>query len=143
MTTVWSRRIRQNTDLRRSERAVEEFQSRITELRSETYEAPEPVSYELQIKTDDSGNNTTSETLSFTISEKAFNVQTDGSGSGQSDGSSGITTKEKKITFHTGTDAQTVYDTQFAGYDELVTIMDKNSPSYTPDTPDSESVQVD
>lgn len=122
---------------------VDFYESYISAVEAQEYAEPEAVSYSLAITTDDSGNNADDETISFTHSELLtadYEDYLDTYGSTTID--SVLVEDDEDVTFDVGTDAQTIYDTQFGGYDDLYTKV-TDSVGYVLDTPDTEGVEVD
>lgn len=105
------------------------------------YNEPQPVKYTLSIKTDDTGNNTASEQLSYPTTgqegcEKAFNDWLENG------------TPYKKTESMGGKElapipSAQVYDMWFGGYANLITRVDQGQISFSVDTPKTEGVKVD
>ncbi|MGI6215991.1 MAG: hypothetical protein ACOYIK_00080 [Coriobacteriales bacterium] len=104
-------------------------------LDSATYQAPEPVSYELRVKTDGTGNNTEEETIVYT--HNLLDLVNENSVYDPS---------EEKLSFDASTGVSTVYDNLFAGFTgdyDLYTIVSSEEATFTLDSPDSNGVTVE
>lgn len=119
------------------------YQGRLDTLNSLKYQTPKPVKYELAIKTDDSGNAATDESLNFEAEIFDLEAFLHATGSDQDDTDAPYTSKKQNITFGVGGAVRTVYDTRFGGYNKLITIIDGDTNPYTLDSRDSKGVTVD
>lgn len=114
-----------------------------------TYQQPKAVSFTLTVKTDDTGNNTQSETLSFEYTSLNSAYFYSGSNIGSSPDRYAdeelYETDQEKIELWSSNYSTTsiVYDTTFAGFAGLATIVNEGHAGFTWDSPDSKGIEVD
>lgn len=128
--------------------------------KSATYQEPKAQPYTLRIETDGTGNNTQSETISFDapsysfykaqlghIGESDYEEQTPADvlnwGINVSYIEAGKAIRNERIELFSPVDKQTVYDTTFAGFSGLATIVKENHAGFVLDTPDTKGIEVD
>lgn len=128
--------------------------------KSATYQEPKAQPYTLRIETDGTGNNTQSETISFDapsysfykaqlghIGESDYEEQTPADvlnwGINVSYIEAGKAIRNERIELFSPVDKQTVYDTTFAGFSGLATIVNENHAGFVLDTPDTKGIEVD
>lgn len=128
--------------------------------KSATYQEPKAQPYTLRIETDGTGNNTQSETISFDAPSYSFYKAQLGR-MGQSDyeeqtpadvltwginvssAEAGKAIRNERIELFSPVNKQTVYDTTFAGFSGLATIVNENHAGFVLDTPDTKGIEVD
>lgn len=128
--------------------------------KSATYQEPKAQPYTLHIETDGSGNNTQSEMISFDAPSYSFYKAQSGR-KGQVDDEeqtpadvltwginvsyteAGKAIRNEKIELFSPVNKQTVYDTTFAGFSGLATIVNENHAGFVLDTPDTKGIEVD
>lgn len=128
--------------------------------KSATYQEPKAQPYTLHIETDGSGNNTQSETISFDAPSYSFYKAQSGR-KGQVDDEeqtpadvlnwginvsyteAGKAIRNERIELFSPVNKQTVYDTIFAGFSGLATIVNENHAGFVLDTPDTKGIEVD
>lgn len=128
--------------------------------KSATYQEPKAQPYTLHIKTDGTGNNTQSETISFDAPSYSFYKAQLGR-MGQSDyeeqtpadvltwginvssAEAGKAIRNERIELFSPVNKQTVYDMTFAGFSGLATIVNENHAGFVLDTPDTKGIEVD
>lgn len=128
--------------------------------KSATYQEPKAQPYTLRIETDGTGNNTQSETISFDapsysfykaqlghIGESDYEEQTPADvlnwGINVSYTEAGKAIRNERIELFSPVNKQTVYDTTFAGFSGLATIVNENHAGFALDTPDTKGIEVD
>lgn len=128
--------------------------------KSATYQEPKAQPYTLRIETDGTGNNTQSETISFDapsysfykaqlghIGESDYEEQTPADvlnwGINVSWAEAGKAIRNERIELFSPVNKQTVYDTTFAGFSGLATIVNENHAGFVLDTPDTKGIEVD
>lgn len=128
--------------------------------KSATYQEPKAQPYTLRIETDGTGNNTQSETISFDapsysfykaqlghMGESDYEEQTPADvlnwGINVSYTEAGKAIRNEKIELFSPVNKQTVYDTTFAGFSGLATIVNENHAGFVLDTPDTKGIEVD
>lgn len=128
--------------------------------KSATYQEPKAQPYTLHIETDGSGNNTQSETISFDapsysfykaqlghMGESDYEEQTPADvlnwGINVSYTEAGKAIRNERIELFSPVNKQTVYDTTFAGFSGLATIVNENHAGFVLDTPDTKGIEVD
>ena len=128
--------------------------------KSATYQEPKAQPYTLRIETDGSGNNTQSETISFDapsysfykaqlghMGESDYEEQTPADvlnwGINVSYTEAGKAIRNERIELFSPVNKQTVYDTTFAGFSGLATIVNENHAGFVLDTPDTKGIEVD
>lgn len=128
--------------------------------KSATYQEPKAQPYTLRIETDGTGNNTQSETISFDapsysfykaqlghIGESDYEEQTPADvlnwGINVSWAEAGKAIRNERIELFSPVNKQTVYDTTFAGFSGLATIVNENHAGFVLDTPDAKGIEVD
>ena len=128
--------------------------------KSATYQEPKAQPYTLRIETDGTGNNTQSETISFDapsysfykaqlghIGESDYEEQTPADvlnwGINVSYIEAGKAIRNERIELFSPVNKQTVYDTTFAGFSGLATIVNENHAGFVLDTPDTKGIEVD
>lgn len=128
--------------------------------KSATYQEPKAQPYTLRIETDGTGNNTQSETISFDapsysfykaqlghIGESDYEEQTPADvlnwGINVSYAEAGKAIRNERIELFSPVNKQTVYDTTFAGFSGLATIVNENHAGFVLDTPDTKGIEVD
>lgn len=128
--------------------------------KSATYQEPKAQPYTLRIETDSTGNNTQSETISFDapsysfykaqlghIGESDYEEQTPADvlnwGINVSYAEAGKAIRNERIELFSPVNKQTVYDTTFAGFSGLATIVNENHAGFVLDTPDTKGIEVD
>lgn len=128
--------------------------------KSATYQEPKAQPYALRIETDGTGNNTQSETISFDapsysfykaqlghMGESDYEEQTPADvlnwGINVSYAEAGKTIRNERIELFSPVNKQTVYDTTFAGFSGLATIVNENHAGFVLDTPDTKGIEVD
>lgn len=128
--------------------------------KSATYQEPKAQPYTLRIETDGTGNNTQSETISFDAPSYSFYKAQLGH-MGESDyeeqipadvlnwginvsyTEAGKAIRNERIELFSPVNKQTVYDTTFAGFSGLATIVNENHAGFVLDTPDTKGIEVD
>lgn len=95
---------------------IERYEEELEELKAYSYAAPEPQPFSLSIKTDGTGNNTESETLTI------------------GDDSRELTKRDM---------GWTVYERYYLGYDGLYVAVEQGHRGFILDTPDTEGIEVD
>lgn len=128
--------------------------------KSATYQEPKAQPYTLRIETDGTGNNTQSETISFDAPSYSFYKAQLGH-TGESDyeeqtpadvlnwginvsyTEAGKAIRNERIELFSPVNKQTVYDTTFAGFSGLATIVNENHAGFVLDTPDTKGIEVD
>ena len=128
--------------------------------KSATYQEPKAQPYTLRIETDGTGNNTQSETTSFDapsysfykaqlghMGESDYEEQTPADvlnwGINVSYTEAGKAIRNERIELFSPVNKQTVYDTTFAGFSGLATIVNENHAGFVLDTPDTKGIEVD
>lgn len=128
--------------------------------KSATYQEPKAQPYTLHIETDGTGNNTQSETISFDapsysfykaqlghMGESDYEEQTPADvlnwGINVSYTEAGKAIRNERIELFSPVNKQTVYDTTFAGFSGLATIVNENHAGFVLDTPDTKGIEVD
>ena len=128
--------------------------------KSATYQEPKAQPYTLRIETDGTGNNTQSETISFDapsysfykaqlghMGESDYEEQTPADvlnwGINVSYAEAGKAIRNERIELFSPVNKQTVYDTTFAGFSGLATIVNENHAGFVLDTPDTKGIEVD
>lgn len=128
--------------------------------KSATYQEPKAQPYTLRIETDGTGNNTQSETISFDapsysfykaqlghMGESDYEEQTTADvlnwGINVSYTEAGKAIRNERIELFSPVNKQTVYDTTFAGFSGLATIVNENHAGFVLDTPDTKGIEVD
>lgn len=128
--------------------------------KSATYQEPKAQPYTLRIETDGTGNNTQSETISFDapsysfykaqlghMGESDYEEQTPADvlnwGINVSYTEAGKAIRNERIELFSPVNKQTVYDTTFAGFSGLATIVNENHAGFVLDTPDTKGIEVD
>lgn len=128
--------------------------------KSATYQEPKAQPYTLRIETDGTGNNTQSETISFDapsysfykaqlghMGESDYEEQTPADvlnwGINVSWAEAGKAIRNERIELFSPVNKQTVYDTTFAGFSGLATIVNENHAGFVLDTPDTKGIEVD
>lgn len=128
--------------------------------KSATYQEPKAQPYTLRIETDGTGNNTQSETISFDapsysfykaqlghMGESDYEEQTPADvlnwGINVSYIEAGKAIRNERIELFSPVNKQTVYDTTFAGFSGLATIVNENHAGFVLDTPDTKGIEVD
>lgn len=128
--------------------------------KSATYQEPKAQPYTLHIETDGTGNNTQSETISFDapsysfykaqlghMGESDYEEQTPADvlnwGINVSWAEAGKAIRNERIELFSPVNKQTVYDTTFAGFSGLATIVNENHAGFVLDTPDAKGIEVD
>lgn len=128
--------------------------------KSATYQEPKAQPYTLRIETDGTGNNTQSEKISFDapsysfykaqlghIGESDYEEQTPADvlnwGINVSWAEAGKAIRNEHIELFSPVNKQTVYDTTFAGFSGLATIVNENHAGFVLDTPDAKGIEVD
>lgn len=128
--------------------------------KSATYQEPKAQPYTLRIETDGTGNNTQSETISFDapsysfykaqlghMGESDYEEQTPADvlnwGINVSWAEAGKAIRNERIELFSPVNKQTVYDTTFAGFSGLATIVSENHAGFVLDTPDTKGIEVD
>lgn len=122
--------------------------------KSATYQEPKAQPYTLRIETDGTGNNTQSETISFDAPSYSFyKAQSDDEeqtpavvltwGVNVSYTEAGKAIRKERIELFSPVNKQTVYDTTFAGFSGLATIVNENHAGFVLDTPDTKGIEVD
>ena len=128
--------------------------------KSATYQEPKAQPYTLRIETDGTGNNTQSETISFDapsysfykaqlghMGESDYEEQTPADvlnrGINVSYTEAGKAIHNERIELFSPVNKQTVYDTTFAGFSGLATIVNENHAGFVLDTPDTKGIEVD
>lgn len=128
--------------------------------KSATYQEPKAQPYTLRIETDGTGNNTQSETISFDAPsysfykaqlghmwESDYEEQTPADvlnwGINVSYIEAGKAIRNERIELFSPVNKQTVYDTTFAGFSGLATIVNENHAGFVLDTPDTKGIEVD
>lgn len=125
---------------------VAQADSWLQTLKALEYQEPTPRPYALHIETDDTGNNTAKETLSFVcdaLENDSLEENTAGNSFYRIEGDPGFADDDYEIELNPCLDAVTVYDMRFYGYDRLVTIVDENSHGFMFDEPGADGVDVD
>lgn len=128
--------------------------------KSATYQEPKAQPYTLHIETDGTGNNTQSEKISFDapsysfykaqlghMGESDYEEQTPADvlnwGINVSWAEAGKAIRNERIELFSPVNKQTVYDTTFAGFSGLATIVNENHAGFVLDTPDTKGIEVD
>lgn len=128
--------------------------------KSATYQEPKAQPYTLRIETDGTGNNTQSETISFDapsysfykaqlghMGESDYEEQTPADvlnwGINVSWAEAGKAIRNERIELFSPVNKQTVYDTTFAGFSGLATIVNESHAGFVLDTPDTKGIEVD
>lgn len=128
--------------------------------KSATYQEPKAQPYTLRIETDGTGNNTQSEAISFDapsysfykaqlghMGESDYEEQTPADvlnwGINVSYTEAGKAIRNERIELFSPVNKQTVYDTTFAGFSGLATIVNENHAGFVLDTPDTKGIEVD
>lgn len=128
--------------------------------KSATYQEPKAQPYTLRIETDGTGNNTQSETISFDapsysfykaqlghMGESDYEEQTPADvlnwGINVSYTEAGKAIRNERIELFSPVNKQAVYDTTFAGFSGLATIVNENHAGFVLDTPDTKGIEVD
>lgn len=128
--------------------------------KSATYQEPKAQPYTLRIETDGTGNNTQSETISFDapsysfykaqlghMGESDYEEQTPADvlnwGINVSYTEAGKAIRNERIELFSPVNKQTVYDTTFAGFSGLATIVNEKHAGFVLDTPDTKGIEVD
>lgn len=128
--------------------------------KSATYQEPKAQPYTLRIETDGTGNNTQSEKISFDapsysfykaqlghMGESDYEEQTPADvlnwGINVSYTEAGKAIRNERIELFSPVNKQTVYDTTFAGFSGLATIVNENHAGFVLDTPDTKGIEVD
>lgn len=128
--------------------------------KSATYQEPKAQPYTLRIETDGTGNNTQSETISFDapsysfykaqlghMGESDYEEQTPADvlnwGINVSYAEAGKAIRNERIELFSPVNKQTAYDTTFAGFSGLATIVNENHAGFVLDTPDTKGIEVD
>lgn len=117
------------------------LQDECRKIKALEYQAPKTVPFKLSIETDDSGNNTAEETLSYTIAVPLY-YEFDS----PYDENILWADEEQKYTFASmGTDSPMVYEKHYNGYYEagLWTQVGEDFGVFDLDTPDTEGIEVD
>lgn len=129
---------------------IEDVESNYSELQGQRdrvealeYQEPSAVPYELTIETDDSGNNTAEETLSFTVPVAAYYEY-------DSPYDEDVLWEDKEMRYTVSlledpVEMSVVYDRRYAGYSGpgLWTQVGENFNVFGLDTPDTEGIEVD
>lgn len=125
-----------------------------------SYQEPQPQSFTLSIKTDDSGNQAISERLSFTAAEysqflepqtlkisdslRYIDIQHIGYDGTMYIEDPGDLSFDSNVDLDiTPISTYTVYDTNLGGFTHLVTVLKKDGVTYNYDKPGADGVQVD
>lgn len=137
---------------------VSEIEKAQTTTESSEYQEPQPQPYSLKLSTDSSGNNADGEELTFSVSSPSFatfdsdildvsvvNLKYFASPEFEletSDDTDMNASKDATLELQP-TGNQTVYDTIFAGFSGLATVVDEGHAGFMWDTPDTEGIEVD
>lgn len=116
--------------------ASELSEERLSIMRKAEYVAPKPEPIKLHIKTDNTGNAT--QTESITYNRNLFNFY-----DGFSADNDTWYVQERKIELFPAPAVQAVYDMHFHGYGGIMTLVGEDHAGFTLDNPDTKGIEVD
>ena len=137
---------------------ISEIEKAQTTTKNSEYQEPQPQSYSLKLSTDSSGNNADGEELTFSVSSPSFatfdgdvldvsvvNLKYYASPEFELESADDVdmnASKNETLELQP-TGNQTVYDTVFAGFSGLATVVDEGHAGFMWDAPNAEGIEVD
>lgn len=123
-----------NEQLTETDNQIKELTSRKEAIDKLEYKEPVAQPFALHVKTDNSGNATQEENISYTYSTVSW---------GNEEKTAGYSDSEESIKLYFDYGLGTVYDMNFRGFSSMVTLVSEDHAGFMMDTPDTKGIEVD